>query len=142
MLFNRSNHPGIPDPQWSQRRARAEENKWFMVTLDEVREFALSFEETDEQPHFEVTSFRVKKKIFVTMNSRHNRACLRFSEIDQSVFCSIDPAIIYPVPNKWGKYGWTLVELKRVRKRLFKDALMHAYCTVAPAKLAGKYELK
>ncbi|HNP48393.1 MAG TPA: MmcQ/YjbR family DNA-binding protein [Bacteroidia bacterium] len=110
-----------------------------MVTLDFVREFALSFEETSEQPHFEVTSFVVKKKIFATMNSKFNRACLRFSEIDQNVFCSIQPGVIYPVPNKWGKFGWTLVELKKVKKSLFKDALTRSYCTVAPAKLAAKY---
>lgn len=111
-----------------------------MVSLEFVREFALSFEETDEHPHFEITSFRVKKKIFATMNKEHNRACLRFNEIDQNVFCSIDPKIIYPVPNKWGKYGWTLVDLKKVRKSLFKDALTRAYCTVAPKLLASKYE--
>lgn len=33
-----------------------------MITLEIFRELALSFPETTEEPHFEKTSFRVKKK--------------------------------------------------------------------------------
>jgi hypothetical protein len=65
-----------------------------------------------------------------------NRACIKLSEIDQSVFSSIDDSIIFPVDNKWGKQGWTIVELTKVRKDLFKEALIKAYCEVAPRKLS------
>ncbi len=33
-----------------------------MVTIDSLRKLALSFPEATEEPHFEKTSFRVKKK--------------------------------------------------------------------------------
>lgn len=42
---------------------------------------------------------------------------------------------IRPLANKWGKQGWTIIDLKKVRKTLFKDALHTAYCEVAPKKL-------
>ena len=64
------------------------------------------------------------------------------SPVDQSVFCAYDKAIIYPVPNKWGKKGATIVELKKVRKDLFKDALTTAYCHKAPKELSEKYRFK
>lgn len=112
-----------------------------MVTIEQVRQLALSFDEAEELPHFEKASFRVKKKIFATLDTTSNHAVLKLSEADQSVFSAFDPAIIYPVANKWGKQGWTIVELKKVRKDLFKDALTCAYCAVAPAKLAEKYQL-
>jgi hypothetical protein len=83
-----------------------------MVDIETFRELALSFSETTEQPHFEKTSFRTKK-IFATLDVKNNRACLLLSEMDQSVFCSFDKSIIYPVPNKWGKQGATFVELKK-----------------------------
>lgn len=59
---------------------------------------------------------------------------------DQSVFCAFDPAVICPVPGGWGKKGATFIELKKVRKTMLKDALTVAYCTVAPKKLAEKYQ--
>jgi hypothetical protein len=105
-----------------------------MIELKTFRKLALSLPEAEEAPHFEKTSFRVKKKIFVTLDVANARACLKLTEIDQSVF-STNPAI-YPVPNKWGKQGWTFVELKKVNKKLLEDALHTAYCTVAPKKLA------
>ncbi len=107
----------------------------FMVTIDILRKVALSFPETTEEPHFEKTSFRVKKKIFATFDEKNNRACIKLSEIDQNVFSSSVKSI-FPVPNKWGKQGWTLVDMKKVKKEQFKDALTTAYCEVAPTKLS------
>lgn len=110
-----------------------------MVLIQTVRDWALSFEETEEKPHFENTSFRVKKKIFATLNEKENRVTLKLSEIDQSVFSDPEKQVIFPVPNKWGKQGWTHVQLDLVHPDLFKDALTVAYCAVAPPKLADKY---
>lgn len=107
-----------------------------MVSIDNLREWALSFPEVTEEPHFEKTSFRVKKKIFVTYDEIKKRACVKLSEIDQDVFSAPDRTIIFPVDNKWGKQGWTLIEMNKVRKELFIDALTTAYCEVAPKKLA------
>lgn len=110
-----------------------------MVSIKTFKKIALAFAGTEESGHFENTSFRVKKKIFVTLSEKDKRACLKFNEIDQSVFCSFDKTIIYPVPNKWGKQGWTFVELRKVKKETLQDALKVAYCTVAPKKLAEHY---
>ncbi len=107
-----------------------------MVSIDTFRILALSFPEVTEEPHFEKTSFRVKKKIFATFDKVKNRTCIKLSEIDQDVFSSIDKSIIYPVDNKWGKQGWTLIEMKKVKTKMFIDALTTAYCEVAPKKLS------
>ncbi len=107
-----------------------------MVSIDFFRELALSFPETTEEPHFEKTSFRVKNKIFATYDVIKQRACIKLSEIDQDVFSSADKTIFFPVDNKWDKQGWTLLEMNRVKKALFIDALTTAYCEVAPKKFA------
>jgi predicted DNA-binding protein (MmcQ/YjbR family) len=109
-----------------------------MVNIDTLREIALSFPETTEDTHFEKTSFRVKKKIFATYDHNNKRACIKLSEIDQDVFALADRTIIYPVNNKWGKQGWTFVEMSKVHKELFIAALTTAYCEVAPQKLADQ----
>jgi len=109
-----------------------------MVSIDTFRKLALSFPEVTEEPHFEKTSFRVKKKIFATYDDIKKRACIKLSEIDQDVFSSADKTIIFPVDNKWGKQGWTIIEMNKVRKDFFTDALTTAYCEVAPKKLADQ----
>jgi len=110
-----------------------------MIDIKTVRQFALAFDETEEKPHFEKQSFRVRKKIFATLDTQSKTVVLKLSAVDQSVFSDCNPTAIYPVPGGWGKQGWTKVELKRVKKGVFKDALTTAYCTVAPKKLAEKY---
>jgi len=107
-----------------------------MVSLDTFRKLALSFPEATEEPHFEKTSFRVKKKIFATYDEIKKRASIKLSESDQDVFSCTDKTIIFPVDNKWGKQGWAIIEMTKVKKQLFIEALTTAYCEVAPKKLS------
>ena len=98
-----------------------------MVSLESLQKIALSFPETNEVPHFEKISFRYKKKIFATYNNKENRACLKLSPVDQDVFSAFNREMIHPVPNKWGKYGWTLFYFAQLNEELFADALEIAY---------------
>ncbi len=107
-----------------------------MVDTETFRKTALSFPEASELPHFEKTSFRVNKKIFATLDSRINQACVKLSESDQNVFSAYDRSVIYPVPNKWGIQGWTFIDLKKVRKDIFVNALKAAYSNAAKKKLS------
>ncbi|BDU24676.1 MULTISPECIES: MmcQ/YjbR family DNA-binding protein [unclassified Flavobacterium] len=105
-----------------------------MISIETFRKLALSFPDASEEPHFEKTSFRVKKKIFATFDEKNNHAVLKLNEIDQSVFCASSEMIFYPVPNKWGKQGWTTVELSKVRPEMFEDALIRSYQNVIGKK--------
>ncbi len=98
-----------------------------MVSIDSFRKLAMSFPHVTEEPHFEKTSFRINKKIFATFDKKNHQAVLKLSEIDQSVFCASSEMIFYPVQNKWGKQGWTIVELLKVRPKMFEDALKQSY---------------
>jgi predicted DNA-binding protein (MmcQ/YjbR family) len=105
-----------------------------MVSIETFRKLALSFPDATEEPHFEETSFRIKKKIFATFDEKNNRAVLKLNEIDQSVFCASSEIVFYPIPNKWGKQGWTIVELSKVRPEMFEDALIRSYENVISKK--------
>jgi len=110
-----------------------------MIDIETVREMALNFEEAVEQPHFEKSSFRVRKKIFATLDTEKKTLTLKLSPADQSAFSAFDDSVIYPVPGGWGRQGGTIVELDKVEKDMFEDALTTSYCTVAPRNLAEKY---
>jgi hypothetical protein len=98
-----------------------------MISFKEYQKLALALPDVTEQPHFDNPSFRAKNKIFGTYWTKENKAMLRLSLEDQSVFCAYDKTIFYPVTGTWEKNGATFVNLNKVRKDMFKDALECAY---------------
>lgn len=98
-----------------------------MVTVDTCRQLALALPNATAAPHFEKESFKINNKIFATLNVAEARSCVKLSPIDQSVFCQFDKTVMYPVPNKWGTQGWTLINLKKIKKSMLQDALQTAY---------------
>ncbi len=107
-----------------------------MVSIEKFQQIALSFPETTVEPHFDISSFKVAKKIFASLNIPENRATIKLSFINQDIFCLFDKTVMYPVPNKWGKLGWTHINLKTISEEMCIGALTDAYCEVAPKKLS------
>ena len=110
-----------------------------MVSIATYRSLALSFPEVTELPHFDLASFRVRKKIFTTLSEKDSRIMIKLSPHDQSVFCVFDKEVIYPVPGSWGKGGATYVQLKKIKKNMLYDMLTLAYCQAAPKTLSVQY---
>jgi len=110
-----------------------------VITLSEARKLALTLPEVEEKSHFNQPDFRVKGKIFAVLHAESNEIMVKLSIVDQSVFCAIDKRVIYPVPGGWGRKGATLINLKKVRRGIFMDALITAWKTTAPVKLVAKY---
>lgn len=96
----------------------------------------MSLPEAEEQPHFEKASFRVKKKIFATLDEQNKTVVVKLSEEEQYAFSAFDNTVIHAVVGAWGKQGWTIIDLKRVSKATFRDAVLSSYRNVAPKKLA------
>ncbi len=112
-----------------------------MIDPETFSQMALSFEEAVELPHFDKPSFRVKNKIFATLNAKTGTAVIKLSEVEQSVFCGYDRSVMYPVNGGWGKQGWTIVDLQKVSLEILTDALTTSYCNVAPERLSEKHKL-
>ena len=110
-----------------------------MITIEQARKEALSLPETEEKPHFDLASFRIKNKIFATIHANKNYMMVKLSAIDQSVFCAYNKEVIFPVPGGWGLRGATFIDLKKVKKSMLIDAITTAWKTTAPPKLVEKY---
>lgn len=106
-----------------------------MANFAALENIALTFPEVTIDPHFERLSFRVKRKIFATYDERHNTATVKLSDANQAAF-SLENQSIYPVSNKWGKQGWTIIELRALNRDVLAKILISAYCEVAPKKLS------
>lgn len=107
--------------------------------MEKVRNLALALPETDEQPHFENIAIRVKQKVFLTINAKESRATVRLTLEDQDIFTRVSKGTVFPVPNKWGKYGWTHVLPDQAEPELLEDLIQTAWRTVAPPQFKKKY---
>jgi len=111
-----------------------------MITVQTFRKLALAFDESEEQLHIGKISFLIKKKTFATLNEKQRRATLKLSENDQSIFSMYgEKTAVFPVPNKWGKHGWTHFLLNKLDDEFLNDALTAAYSEAAPQRLVAKY---
>jgi len=111
-----------------------------MPSLLEFNALAISLPEVSIESHFEKVSFRVKKKIFTTLNEKENWATLKFTPEEQEMFCKINPESIFPVPNKWGKMGWTHLIYEKLKEEIVSELLKAAYCNIAPKNLKDKIQ--
>ena len=107
------------------------------MTINQIIDLALSFPEVMEAPHFVKTSFRVRKKIFATLNKEKMNLVVKLPILDQSVFCDMMSEIVQPVAGGWGKKGWTSVDFETIPHEGLKDLLTTAYKEVAPASLSS-----
>ena len=75
-----------------------------MIKVEDAKALALSLPGTGEQPHFNRTAFTVKKKIFATLSLEDKTLNLKFTPVEQLIFCPPQSDIIFPVTGGWA--GW------------------------------------
>ncbi len=85
-----------------------------MAKASDLRRIALSLEGTSEAPHFDRAAFKVKR-IYATLAADGKTANLKLDPDEQEFKCMLAPEVFAPVPNAWGKQGWTTVTLAEPR---------------------------
>jgi predicted DNA-binding protein (MmcQ/YjbR family) len=106
-----------------------------MLTPDDIRRVALTLPEAYEEPHFDIASFRVAKKIFCTIHTVEPRIMLKLDPEDQHNLCDGDA--IQPVPGYWGKGGATFVYYEKLDPARLPELMRMAWANVAPKRLRG-----
>ena len=108
-----------------------------MIDIETAREIFMSFPEVEEWDHFGKLSYRVKGKIFATLDLDSKKAVLKLTTNQQPEFC--ENQAIYPVKGRWGELGWTYVHLDGIAPLLFKEATTVAWSNIAPKKLVKQF---
>ena len=108
-----------------------------MVTYAAARRLALSFPEATEEPHFDLGSFRVRGKIFVTVPDRqHFRVFV--DEHESRAAAAEDPDAFERL--WWGKkLSGLSVTLAAVERDRLAELLDDAWRRKAPKRLAAGY---
>jgi YjbR protein len=97
-----------------------------MATAKDLRRMAMALEGTSEAPHFDRAAFKVLR-IYVTLAADGQTANLKFTPDEQELKCMMAPDAFAPVPNAWGKQGWTTATLSALSKTDLQSALQTAW---------------
>lgn len=108
-----------------------------MATGKDLRRCALALEGTTEAPHFDRAAFRVAR-IYVTLTADGRTANFKFTPDEQEFKCMMMPEAFVPVPNAWGKQGWTTATLAALGVAELKSALETAWQHAVPNKRAKR----
>ena len=107
-----------------------------MTTLAQARKVALALPEAIEEDHHDISSFRVRGKIFATVpDDAHLRVMVDETEIRAAVAENPEACQEF----YWGKrLACVVVDLKLAKLALVKDLLTDAWIRKAPAKLVNE----
>ena len=97
-----------------------------MATAKDLRRMAMALEGTTEAPHFDRAAFKVAR-IYVTLAGDGKTANFKFSPDEQELKCMMLPEAFAPVPNAWGKQGWTTATLSKLGNADLQSALEMAW---------------
>src|SRR5262249_22328227 len=97
-----------------------------MATSNDLRRMALALQGTTESPHFDRKAFKVDR-IYVTLAADAHTANFKFTLEEQEFKCMMAPDAFVPVPNAWGKQGWTTADLAKLSAAELKSALETAW---------------
>ncbi len=106
-----------------------------MARARDLRCIALALAGTSEAPHFDRTAFKVRR-IYATLAADGKTANLKLTPDEQEFKCMLAPEVFAPVPNAWGKQGWTTLTLAKATAADLKAALEMAWAHTVPAKPA------
>ena len=109
------------------------------MTPDQFRETALQMPEATEGGHHDQTDFRVRKKIFATMDADNNLGTLKLTPDDQTVLIEAVGDAALPANGSWGAKGWTKLSLDQMPDDI-QFWMLRAWSLTAPNSLVQKQE--
>ncbi len=96
-----------------------------MVDIETAYHLVNAMPQIVEAAHFDKVAYKIKGKIFATLNIEALWFTIKLTAEQQIEYCEWQGVI--PVPNKWGKQGWTHILLADVSKPQLTELLNIAY---------------
>jgi hypothetical protein len=105
-----------------------------MSTCADIRRIALALPGVEEKMHFEFPAFRTKKRIFITLRPKEQKAMFHLNEEHQEILFAARPEAFRPL--HWGKVTRCFAILKHVSVKDLEMLVREAfeYASPPPAK--------
>jgi hypothetical protein len=113
------------------------------MRLDTARRFALSLPETTEEPHFDLSSFRVKGKIFATVPPGGKLLHLSVDPDEAlALLAQGDGAFEEIVWGKQRQLDWIRVHLAAAQRDQVCELLEDGWRRKAPKRVVAAYDTR
>ena len=109
------------------------------VTIDELREMALSLPEVTEGKSWDSTSYKVRKKPIVYVRSDGETLALKVDRFERDALIA-DPSGAFFITPHYEKYPYVVVRLAKVDREELRELLAEAWLRTAPKRLAAEHE--
>ena len=111
------------------------------VDLDTARRFALGLPEANEEPHFDLSSWRVRGKIFATIPPGGEQLRVPVDPDEWHALVEGNPAVFAEII--WGKRpirNWVQVNLPAAATDEVRELLEEAWRRRAPKRVVAAYD--
>jgi len=105
------------------------------MTASDFRRLALSFTEATEGAHMGHPDFRVRNKIFATLDAAEVLGMVKLNPEQQHEAVKAYPEMFVPVKGGWGRQGCTHVRLAAAQEETVCKMLALAWRNTAPKNL-------
>lgn len=111
------------------------------MTASQFRKLALALPEATEASHMDHPDFRVRNKIFATLDyPEKGWAMVKVTRNQQKLLVREEPEAFKPVKGGWGERGATNVVLQAASPALVRKALAAAWANTAPKPLVRAHD--
>jgi hypothetical protein len=112
-----------------------------MMSVEEVRTFALSLPESMEIEHWGKPSFRIRNKVFAVIQEDGVSLDVKTVGEDRLIYTTMDSKV-YSIPRSFSNMNYMIVNLDLVNSEELRGLLIKAWSSIAPKKLVKEYKGK
>jgi hypothetical protein len=102
-----------------------------MADAADLARLALALSGVVEYPHFDRRAFKARVT-FATLAPDGATVNLKLAPDEQEFKCLLAPDAFAPLPNAWGRKGWTVAKLAALGEDELRAALEMAYAHARP----------
>ena len=110
-----------------------------MVTIDNVRTFALSLPRTEEALVRDQVKFRVGRIVYVALSRDERSMGFGFPKDERAALVAAQPEKFFmPIPSDM-RYNWVRVWLDALDEAEMRELVIDAWTMVVPKRVAAEY---
>ena len=112
-----------------------------MITLADIRSYAMVLPDVVEQPHFRLPGFRVADKLLAHLEKGDAHAIVCVGQAEAKAAAADQPDVYEEVWRRDGRIFVGLrVDLAKVTKKRMQELIEHAWRNQAPKRLVAEYD--
>ncbi|MDI4647486.1 MmcQ/YjbR family DNA-binding protein [Cohnella hashimotonis] len=119
--------------KWCRKEARGS-----MLSISDIREFALSMPGVEEVEHWGKTSFRMNNKIFAVIQDDKKTLTVKTTKEIRALLIQMAPDI-YRIPDSFSNLNYMHINLELANDAEVTEYIQNAWGHIAPKKAAKAF---